>query len=116
MPRVAVIISNYNYGEFVLEAIESAINQDYENLSVIVVDDASTDNSIEQISKYPLFDNCGMGRHTDDATYFTVSDGRRSITRIELRENGKQGRARNFGIREAWDRAEYFLILGVQRY
>ena len=34
LPKVAVIISNYNYGEFVLEAIHSALDQDYKGESL----------------------------------------------------------------------------------
>ena len=46
LPKVAVIISNYNYGEFVLEAIHSALDQDYKGeLRVFVLDDGSSDDS-----------------------------------------------------------------------
>ncbi|MDH3639789.1 MAG: glycosyltransferase family 2 protein, partial [Gammaproteobacteria bacterium] len=44
-PKVSVIIANRNYGCFVGEAIQSALDQDYPNLEVIVVDDGSTDQS-----------------------------------------------------------------------
>jgi glycosyltransferase involved in cell wall biosynthesis len=51
-PLVSIIINNYNYGCFVGEAIESALNQTYSHLEVIVVDDGSTDNSREIIANY----------------------------------------------------------------
>lgn len=51
-PLVSIIVNNYNYGRFVGEAIESALNQTYPNVEVIVVDDGSTDNSREVISRY----------------------------------------------------------------
>ena len=44
-PKVSVIIANRNYGSFVGEAIQSALDQDYSNVEVIVVDDGSTDHS-----------------------------------------------------------------------
>jgi len=52
MPLVSIIINNYNYGHFLREAIESALNQTYPNIEVIVVDDGSTDNSREIIAEY----------------------------------------------------------------
>src|SRR5690348_14364165 len=43
--ELSVIIANHNYGEFVAAAIESALAIDWPDKEVIVVDDASTDNS-----------------------------------------------------------------------
>lgn len=51
-PLVSIIINNYNYARFLTEAIESALNQTYKNIEVIVVDDGSTDNSREIIMQY----------------------------------------------------------------
>lgn len=48
-PQVGVVIANYNNGAFVGRAIESVTRQSYRNLRIIVVDDASTDNSDEEI-------------------------------------------------------------------
>ena len=51
-PLVSVLINNYNYGRFLNDAIDSALNQTYSNIEVIVVDDGSTDNSREIIASY----------------------------------------------------------------
>ncbi len=51
-PLVSILINNYNYGRFLREAIDSALNQTYRNTEVIVVDDGSTDNSREIIASY----------------------------------------------------------------
>jgi glycosyltransferase involved in cell wall biosynthesis len=48
----SIIITNYNYGSFLPEAIESALNQSYQPTEVIVVDDGSTDNSQQIIASY----------------------------------------------------------------
>jgi len=48
-PPVGVVIANYNNGAFVGRAIESVARQSCRNLRTLVVDDASTDNSDEEI-------------------------------------------------------------------
>jgi glycosyltransferase involved in cell wall biosynthesis len=44
---VSIIIPCYNQGQFLAEAIQSAIDQDYEQKEIIVVNDGSTDNTKE---------------------------------------------------------------------
>ena len=49
---VTIIITCYNYGEYVEKAIKSALNQTQPALEIIVINDGSTDNSLEIINKY----------------------------------------------------------------
>ena len=49
---VTILINNYNYGQFLRDAIESALHQTYTNTEVIVVDDGSTDHSRDIIASY----------------------------------------------------------------
>ena len=48
-PLVSVICLCYNHARFVQEAIQSVVNQSYSNIQLILVDDASTDNSVAVI-------------------------------------------------------------------
>ena len=50
--KASIIINNFNYGRFLAEAIESALNQTYPDTEVIVVDDGSTDDSRDIIASY----------------------------------------------------------------
>lgn len=45
LPLVSVIVTNYNYGRFLLAALNSALTQTYPRIECIIVDDASTDES-----------------------------------------------------------------------
>lgn len=49
---VSVIITCYNYAEYIGGAIESALKQTQKPLEIIVINDGSTDNSIDIIKKY----------------------------------------------------------------
>jgi len=51
-PEVSIIITNYNYGKYVSRCIRSCLSQNMTNIEVIVVDDVSTDNSIEVLKPF----------------------------------------------------------------
>ena len=51
-PDVSIIITNYNYGKYVSRCIRSCLSQNMTNAEVIVVDDVSTDNSIEVLKPF----------------------------------------------------------------
>lgn len=51
-PKVSILIPTYNYGHHIEEAIDSALNQTYTDFEIIIVDDASTDNTDEVVQKY----------------------------------------------------------------
>ncbi len=52
-PRVSVLIPTYNCGQFLSEAIDSVLSQTFTDFEIIVVDDGSTDNTAEVVSRYP---------------------------------------------------------------
>nr|WP_321985524.1 glycosyltransferase family 2 protein [uncultured Lichenicoccus sp.] len=49
MTTISVIITNYNYASYVVDAVESALSQTRSPAEVIVVDDGSTDGSVERL-------------------------------------------------------------------
>ncbi|MEA5449342.1 glycosyltransferase [Leptolyngbya sp. CCNP1308] len=76
-PLVSILINNYNYGHFLGEAVDSALNQSYNPLEIIIVDDGSTDNSREVIATYE------------------------QNVKLVLKENGGQASALNRGFSES---------------
>lgn len=51
-PLISIGILNYNYSKYITYALESAAKQTYSNIELIIVDDCSTDNSIEVIERW----------------------------------------------------------------
>ena len=49
---ISIVITCYNYANYVADAIFSALGQTYENFEIIIVNDGSTDNSEEVISRF----------------------------------------------------------------
>jgi glycosyltransferase involved in cell wall biosynthesis len=52
IPKVSVIIPNYNHSKYLEQRIESVLNQTFQDFEVILMDDCSPDNSAEIIEKY----------------------------------------------------------------
>lgn len=52
MLAISIVVSSYNYADYVGEAIDSALTQTYPGVQVVVVDDGSTDGSVEIIRSY----------------------------------------------------------------
>ena len=63
---VSVIIPNYNYGKYLNDSITSVLNQTYDNLEIVVVNNGSTDNSLDVLATYSrsirLIDQPNLGQ------------------------------------------------------
>lgn len=51
-PTVTVICTCYNHEKYVYKSLQSVVNQTYKNIQLIVVDNASTDNSVKEIHSF----------------------------------------------------------------
>ncbi len=51
-PLVTVYVTNHNYGSYIEESLQSIKNQEFQDFELIIIDDGSTDDSLEKIEKY----------------------------------------------------------------
>lgn len=92
MKKVSIIIPLYNEEKYIKECVRSVVNQTYKNIEIIVIDDKSTDNSLNELK--------------------SIKDKRIKI--IELKENKGVSNARNIGIKEAT--GDYICFLDSDDY
>lgn len=76
-PRVSVLVPNYNYAHFLPEAINSALDQPDVDVDVLVVDNASTDDSVAVVEKIAAADSrVRLIRHeVNKGTIFSFNEG-----------------------------------------
>jgi len=72
MPLISVIMPSYNHEKYIPYAIESVLNQTFNDFELIIIDDASKDKSIEIIKMY---------EEKDSRIKTTFHDGNRGIAR-----------------------------------
>lgn len=95
-PKVAIICANYNYGDYIIPAIESIANQTYKGpIRLYVVDDGSSDDSWSKLSSWKAIKS--KETKLDDVHFDRISNSGASI-------------ARNTAIEMCWDWAD---IIGV---
>jgi len=75
--KVSVILPTYNSAQYLDNGIKAVLDQTLEDIELIIINDASTDNTIEILRKY---------------------ENESKITIINLQNNGGIGRARNIGM------------------
>jgi glycosyltransferase involved in cell wall biosynthesis/predicted SAM-dependent methyltransferase len=85
MPKFSVIIATYNRAKYITATLESLKAQEFKDFEAIVVDDGSTDNTLELLKPH------------------------RSWLKVFQEQNGGPGRARNVGIGHAT--GEYIAFL-----
>jgi glycosyltransferase involved in cell wall biosynthesis len=87
---VTVVVPNHNYGRFLNKTIQSVLDQTYSNIEIVVVDNASIDDSRSVLESYG-----------DEITCYFL-------------ENHGQANARNFGIQKS--QGKYIALLDADDY
>ena len=80
MPKVSVLLSNYNGDKHLDESISSVLSQTYKDFEFIIVDDASTDSSRKVIENY--HDKRIKKYYTKSQTYKKIQFVHRQTTKI----------------------------------
>ena len=78
-PYFSVVLPNYNHGKFLKQAIDSVLNQSYNNWELLIIDNHSSDNSNKIISSY------------DDPR----------IKSFKIKNDGVIAKSRNYGIKNS---------------
>jgi glycosyltransferase involved in cell wall biosynthesis len=94
MAKVSVIIPVYNGDRYILQAIESTLNQTYQDYEIVVIDDGSSDNSFEILQPY--------------------LQSNRDKIRYQKQDNQGVAAARNLGLKIA--RGSYIAFLDQDDY
>lgn len=97
MKKVSVIVPVYNVESYIGQCIESVLNQTYENIECIVVDDRGADNSMKEVERVIL----KSGRN-------------KAVKVVHHEKNRGLSEARNTGIREA--SGDYLFFLDSDDY
>lgn len=99
-PLVSVVIATYNMGQYLPKAVDSILQQTWNNLEVIVVDDGSTDNTPDVMQRYsndsrvnfirnpnqgqPKAKNCGINNTKGDFIAFCDADDFWEKNKLEI--------------------------------
>ncbi len=81
---ISIVIPTYNSSKFMPDLLESIFKQAVDDMEVIIVDDCSTDNTVEIVKKYP-------------------------VRMVQMERNGGPAKARNRGVKEAKGDIIFFL-------
>lgn len=103
-PSVTVIMPCHNHAEYVAEAIESVVSQNYLTKRLVVVNDGSTDDSSAVI--YKMFDNV----QTVEGVFYGTIKGVETYLMTNEQAQGPSA-ARNKAIQAAIKKTDYFCMI-----
>lgn len=88
-PLVTAMIPSYNHAKYIKEAIQSIIDQDYKNIEFIIIDDGSSDNSVEIIKSM-------------------IPECEKRFKRFEFRSRENKGVSATLNEAIEWSKGKYF--------
>lgn len=91
-PLVSIVIPCYNHEQFVQDCIQSVIDQTYENIELIIIDDGSKDNSVLKIQEMVLL--C-----------------KERFTRFEFRNRANKGLSATLNEALEWCEGKYYSVI-----
>ena len=71
---VSVVVASYNHAQFLDKRMESLINQTYQDVEILVIDDCSLDNSIEVLRRYESHPKVKLVIREENGGWVTVSN------------------------------------------
>lgn len=74
-PLVSVIIASYNHGPYIEKSIQSVLDQTYPNIELLVIDDGSTDDSVERIQRLQAVHGFDFKVQQNQGLTRTLNDG-----------------------------------------
>ena len=89
MPKISVIVPVYNTEKYIEKCLDSIVNQTFQDIEIIVINDGSTDHAEEKVLKYPSI-------------------------KYYKKENGGLSDARNYGVSKATE--EYIAFVDSDDY
>jgi glycosyltransferase involved in cell wall biosynthesis len=101
--KVGIVIPNHNYGRWISDAVQSVLRSSYKDVVLAIVDDGSTDNSLEVLSslcKTELKD--GVNKVSIEGVPAYI---------YRFAQAGGPSRARNTGIKILWQHVQMFGFL-----
>lgn len=106
MPKVSVIVPNYNHAKYLSQRLDSIFDQTFQDFEVILLDDCSTDNSAELLTKYT---------GNKKVTQFIVNEKNSGSTYKQWIKGITLAKGKYIWIAESDDIAEYnFLEVAMQ--
>lgn len=91
-PLVTIAIPCYNHAVFVQDSIRSVINQTYKNIELIIIDDGSTDQSVNKIKEILI-------------------ECEQRFTRFEFRDRPNKGLCNTLNEALEWAQGDYFCVI-----
>ncbi len=84
LPRFSIVTANYNRAAYIAQAIESVLQQSFEDWELIVVDDGSTDDSVAVVNSYLGDNRIRLLKHDTNRGYTTALKTGIASVRSEL--------------------------------